>query len=148
VDLTGLLEEARDSIGVGPDEVKLSLDAELPALVADAVQVERAFANLFDQRGPPQRGTAGAGPLPADRGDGWWSGWSTRGPGSRRPERERIFEPFYRRGPGGSQGSGLGLAIARGFVEAQRPARSRSSRCPARAAPSSSHSPSRREPVE
>jgi two-component system sensor histidine kinase KdpD len=40
-----------------------------------------------------------------------------QGAGIPERERERIFEPFYRR-EGEGQGSGLGLAIARGFVEA------------------------------
>jgi two-component system sensor histidine kinase KdpD len=38
------------------------------------------------------------------------------GPGVRREDLERIFEPFYRKGKN-HDGSGLGLAIARGFVE-------------------------------
>jgi two-component system, OmpR family, sensor histidine kinase KdpD len=44
-----------------------------------------------------------------------------RGPGIAAPERERIFEPFYRSGASaddGHAGSGLGLAVVRGFVEA------------------------------
>jgi signal transduction histidine kinase len=34
------------------------------------------------------------------------------GPGVPGPERERVFEPFYRR-PGSAQGAGLGLALVR-----------------------------------
>ena len=42
-----------------------------------------------------------------------------RGPGVDRVDRERIFQPFQRRGDHDSQGGvGLGLAVARGFVEA------------------------------
>jgi two-component system sensor histidine kinase KdpD len=41
-----------------------------------------------------------------------------RGPGIALADRERIFEPFYRRDGGAGGGSGLGLAIVRGFVEA------------------------------
>jgi len=44
-----------------------------------------------------------------------------RGPGIPLPERERIFEPFYR--PAGAAadagGAGLGLAIARRLAELQ-----------------------------
>jgi two-component system sensor histidine kinase KdpD len=117
VDLTGLLEAARESVGARPEEVKLSLDAELPALVADAVQLERAFANLFenavrhsDGRPVLVRSRMTGGRLVVRVVD--------QGPGIPGPERERIFEPFYRREAGGGRGFGLGLAIARGFVEA------------------------------
>jgi len=41
-----------------------------------------------------------------------------RGPGIPEPERERIFEPFYRGRDDAHTGSGLGLAVVRGFVEA------------------------------
>jgi two-component system sensor histidine kinase KdpD len=117
VDLTGLLEAARDSVGVGPDEVRLSLDAELPTPVADAVQLERAFANLFENA---VRHSGGRPVLVRSRQTGGRLVVRVvdQGPGIPEPERERIFEPFYRRGPGPSRGFGLGLAIARGFVEA------------------------------
>jgi two-component system sensor histidine kinase KdpD len=117
VDLTGLLEAARESVGAGPHQVKLSLDPELPTLVADAVQLERAFANLFENgvrhgNGRPVlvRSRQSGGRLIVRVVD--------QGPGIPEPERERIFEPFYRREPGAVRGFGLGLAIARGFVEA------------------------------
>jgi two-component system, OmpR family, sensor histidine kinase KdpD len=43
-----------------------------------------------------------------------------RGTGVPPSERERIFEPFYRRsGSPDVGGTGLGLSIARGIVEAQ-----------------------------
>ena len=47
------------------------------------------------------------------------SGSSIAVPGSRGPQQERVFEPFYRAGTEatGHRGSGLGLAIARGFTE-------------------------------
>lgn len=46
-----------------------------------------------------------------------------RGPGVPAHERERIFEPFYRRTPAGTSGSGgagLGLALVRQIVEQHR----------------------------
>ena len=45
-----------------------------------------------------------------------------RGPGIAEGERQRVFEPFYRRRAGGvsdAGGAGLGLSIARGIAEAQ-----------------------------
>jgi two-component system sensor histidine kinase KdpD len=116
VDLAGLLEAARESIGASTEEVKLSVDPELPALVADAVQLERAFANLFEnavrhgnQHPVLVRSGSTGGELVVRVVD--------QGPGIPEHERERIFEPFFRQ-ENSSGGFGLGLAIAKGFVEA------------------------------
>lgn len=115
IDLAGVLEAARASLGGEAAAVKLGVDAEIPALVADPVQLERAFANLFANavshgEGRPVlvRSRETGGRLVVRVVD--------QGPGIPVQERQRIFEPFYRRK--GSQGSGLGLAIAKGFVEA------------------------------
>jgi two-component system sensor histidine kinase KdpD len=115
IDLAGVLEAARESLGGDAAAVKLGVDAEIPALVADPVQLERAFANLFANavshgEGRPVlvRSRETGGRLVVRVVD--------QGPGIPVQERQRIFEPFYRRE--GSQGSGLGLAIAKGFVEA------------------------------
>ena len=117
VDLAGLLEAARSSIGPGGEVVKLSLDQGLPALSADPTQLERAFANLLDNavvhgEGQPVLVRSRlVGPRLVVR-------VVDRGPGIPENERERIFEPFFRSTDGQGNGSGLGLAIARGFIEA------------------------------
>lgn len=117
VDLPGLLEAARQSIGSGGGLVRLALDPDLPALSADPAQLERAFANLLDNavvhgEGEPVLVRSRlVGPRLVVR-------IVDRGPGIAERERERIFEPFYRAGAGAGNGSGLGLAIARGFIEA------------------------------
>jgi len=117
VDLGELLEAARDSIGTEA-EVRLAIDPELPALHADAAQLERAFANLLDNavvhgEGQPVLVRSRlVGPRLVVR-------VVDRGPGIPEGDRERIFEPFFRAaGPDANHGSGLGLAIARGFIEA------------------------------
>jgi two-component system sensor histidine kinase KdpD len=118
VDLVGLLEAARSSIGSRGEAVRLGLDAELPALSADPTQLERAFANLLENA--VVHG-AGQPVLVRSRlvGSRIVVRVVDRGPGIPEKERERIFEPFYRApGAGAGNGSGLGLAIARGFVEA------------------------------
>ncbi len=119
VDLPGLLEAARHSIGASGGVVRLALDPDLPALSADPTQLERAFANLLDNavvhgEGQPVLVRSRlVGPRLVVR-------VVDRGPGIPEGERERIFEPFYRTGAGAGagNGSGLGLAIARGFIEA------------------------------
>jgi two-component system sensor histidine kinase KdpD len=92
----------------------------VPAVRADAAQLERAFANLLENARRYSNG------LPVSvharrSGSQVVVRVVDQGPGIRRAEQERIFEPFYRGPPPGSRpwtGSGLGLAIARGFIEA------------------------------
>jgi K+-sensing histidine kinase KdpD len=116
VDLGDVLEAARESLSWGREEIRLNIDSETPAILADPVQLERAFANLFEN------GLRHGGDEPVLVRSGQTGGRLVvrivdQGPGIPEHERERIFEPFYRR-EGSGQGSGLGLAIARGFVEA------------------------------
>jgi two-component system sensor histidine kinase KdpD len=98
-----------------PDgQFKLALDGDLPPVRADAAQLERAFANLFENA---QRHSGGhpVSVRARDVGGRILIRVVDRGPGIPKAHQERIFEPFYR---SGSRGSGLGLAIVRGFVEA------------------------------
>jgi two-component system sensor histidine kinase KdpD len=115
IDLAGVLEAARESLAADAALVKLGIGAEIPELVADPAQLERAFANLLANavrhgNGQPVlvRSREVGGRLVVRVVD--------QGPGIPEQEREQIFEPFYRRE--GGQGSGLGLSIARGFIEA------------------------------
>jgi two-component system sensor histidine kinase KdpD len=111
-----VLSEAVTSSGVPPDQVRLVVDRELPMILADPVQLERAFANLLENAarhsgGQPisVRARVSGGRLLVRVVD--------RGPGIAPAEQQRIFEPFVR-GEREAGGSGLGLAIVRGFVEA------------------------------
>jgi K+-sensing histidine kinase KdpD len=115
IDLAGVLEAARESLGGDGVLVKLGTGAEISELVADPGQIERAFANLLANgvrhgEGRPVlvRSREVGGRLVVRIVD--------QGAGIPEQERERIFEPFYRRE--GGQGAGLGLSIARGFIEA------------------------------
>ncbi len=115
IDLAGVLEAARESLGGDGALVKFKIGAETPELVADSVQLERAFANLLVNA---VRYGEGSQVLVRARevGGRLVVRIVDQGPGIPEGERELIFEPFYRRE--GSQGSGLGLSIARGFIEA------------------------------
>ncbi|HTE63467.1 MAG TPA: ATP-binding protein [Solirubrobacteraceae bacterium] len=111
-----LLREAVNSAGLPPDRLKLTVDRDLPLILADAAQLERAFANLLENavrysgdQPISVRARVSGGRLLVRVVD--------RGPGISPADQERIFEPFFR-GGGGSAGSGLGLAIVKGFVEA------------------------------
>jgi two-component system, OmpR family, sensor histidine kinase KdpD len=113
-----LLRSAMEESSTGPESFTTAIDRELPLVRADAVQLERAFANLLENgvrhsHGHPVsvRARAVGTKLVVRVVD--------RGPGIGRAEQERIFQPFYVAGePRLPHGSGLGLAIVRGFVEA------------------------------
>jgi two-component system sensor histidine kinase KdpD len=103
------------------DEVEGTFElsvGDLPAVRADAAQLERAFANLLENAarysgGQPVKVRARAlhNRVVVRVVD--------RGPGIDRGQQERIFEPFQR-GDDRHTGAGLGLAIVRGLVEANR----------------------------
>jgi len=116
-----VLLAARDSLpGSQQATVRLSIDRDVPAVRADAVQLRQAFSNILENAWRYSDG------LPVSvrvrrSGDDVIVRIVDQGPGIPSPEQDRIFEPFYR----GRQdvarrwtGSGLGLAIARGFVKA------------------------------
>jgi two-component system sensor histidine kinase KdpD len=107
------------SLGRRAEVVDVDLDETLPPVRADAALLERALANLIDNAvrfTPPGRRVrveAGAfsGRLDVRVVD--------QGPGIPRSDRERVFQPFQRRGDHHAGGGvGLGLAVARGFANA------------------------------
>jgi two-component system sensor histidine kinase KdpD len=113
-----LVTTAIEDLDVAPDAFRVSIDKDVPLIRADAVQLERAFANVLENSlrhadGHPVqvRGAALHNRVMLRVVD--------RGPGIPAAQLERVFQPFYRSGTSetGNRGSGLGLAIARGFVE-------------------------------
>jgi two-component system sensor histidine kinase KdpD len=100
----------------------IDIPESLPLVSADASLLERALANLIDNaiaHSPPDKSVrvdAGA------YGRHVTVRVIDRGPGLKKEDRERVFEPFQRgagRGGDGVQagGVGLGLAVAKGFIE-------------------------------
>jgi K+-sensing histidine kinase KdpD len=117
IDLAEVLDGAREAIAQ-PEAVRLAVDRDLPLVVADAAQLERAFANLLENA---VRHGGGRSVLVKSRliGDKIMVRVIDQGPGIPESEWRRIFEPFQHGETDGVQGgAGLGLAIARGFVEA------------------------------
>jgi two-component system sensor histidine kinase KdpD len=112
-----IVRAAADSTSAPVERFDIALSDDLPALKCDAVQLERAIANVLENS------ARFAGDRPVDvtgHAAGPWLTLRVRdhGPGITSDELERIFEPFHRSSPEPGGGSGLGLAIARGFVEA------------------------------
>jgi two-component system, OmpR family, sensor histidine kinase KdpD len=120
VSLEEVVLAAREGLGDGGSDIRLSIDHDVPDVRADAVQLERAFANLLENA----RRYSGGQPVAVHirrTGSRVLVRVVDRGPGIEPSHRERIFEPFYRGPRAGSEpwtGSGLGLAIAKGFIEA------------------------------
>jgi K+-sensing histidine kinase KdpD len=108
---------AVDDLGARGELVRVSLDADLPFVRADAAQLERAIANLLENA---VRFSRGEQALVRGRalGDRVVIRVVDRGPGIPPEDLDTVFEPFYQRPDDRPQeGSGLGLAIVRGLVE-------------------------------
>jgi two-component system, OmpR family, sensor histidine kinase KdpD len=120
VSLEEVVLAAREGLGEGIADVRVTVDPDVPDVRADAAQLERAFANLLENA----RRYSGGQPVAVHirrTGSRVLVRVVDRGPGIGPSQRERIFEPFYRGPKAGSEpwaGSGLGLAIAKGFIEA------------------------------
>jgi len=114
-----LVYGALDDVGRSTERVAVSIPADAPPVLVDAVQVRQILSNLIDNAlkfSPPQspvtvRVTRTRKEVIVRVID--------QGRGLPESELEHVFEPFYRGAPAQDQtGTGLGLAIARGFAEA------------------------------
>lgn len=105
-------------IGLGTENVEVSVPDDLPLITADPVLLERVLANLIANA---QRFTPHDRPVTITaRTDSYATHLSVvdHGPGVATAQWDRMFAPFQRLGDRGPGGVGLGLAIARGFTEA------------------------------
>jgi two-component system, OmpR family, sensor histidine kinase KdpD len=115
VSIEEVLRATIDSVQPPPGGFDVQIEPDLPLIQADAVQIERALANVLDNA---RRYAAGEPVTVRARNSGrqLLLRIGDRGPGVAREKLERIFEPFQSAGE--HSGTGLGLAIARGFIEA------------------------------
>jgi two-component system sensor histidine kinase KdpD len=99
--------------------VDVDVPDELPAVLVDPVRLDQVLTNLLDNA----RAYAAGSPVQVvarQAGGTVELRVVDHGPGIPGPERERIFDQFYRLKGGGRrpEGTGMGLAICRGIVEA------------------------------
>ncbi len=118
VDAAGAVGSALEELALGPDDIVLALEADLPPLSADPVLLQRVLVNVLSnaRRHSPEGlpvlvTTSRLGGVAeiriVDRGDGI--------PPERRDD---VFAPFQRLGDtDNSVGLGLGLALSKGFTE-------------------------------
>lgn len=104
---------------LGSVRIRTALRDDLPEIWADPVQLDQVMTNLLENaaRFSPPDGEVLIAVAPWREG-GVQVRVADEGPGVPPEERERVFEPFYRRDDGHRTGSGLGLAIARAIVMA------------------------------
>jgi two-component system, OmpR family, sensor histidine kinase KdpD len=100
-------------------QVDVDVPDELAPVLVDPVRLDQVLTNLLDNA----RGYAPGSPVQvAARRDGDRVELRVvdHGPGIPVPERERVFDQFYRLKGGGKrpEGTGMGLAICRGIVQA------------------------------
>jgi two-component system, OmpR family, sensor histidine kinase KdpD len=118
VDAADVVLAAVDELGLGPAEVELALDPDLPPLRADPVLLQRVLVNVLANaaRHTPDGATvriatSRLGAVAEVR-------VIDHGPGIPADRRDEVFAPFQRLGDtDNTTGLGLGLALSRGFAE-------------------------------
>jgi two-component system, OmpR family, sensor histidine kinase KdpD len=99
--------------------VDVDVPEELAPVLVDPVRLDQVLTNLLDNA----RGYAAGSPVQVvarQQGGTIELRVVDHGPGIPGPERERVFDQFYRLKGGGRrpEGTGMGLAICRGIVQA------------------------------
>ncbi|PSL37580.1 two-component system sensor histidine kinase KdpD [Labedella gwakjiensis] len=118
VDAEDVILPAFDELGIGPADVELVLDPDLPPLLADPGLLARVVVNVLDNArrfAPPGTRVRISTSSFADRAE---IRISDHGPGVAPERRTDIFVPFQRLGDTDNlTGLGLGLALSKGFME-------------------------------
>jgi two-component system sensor histidine kinase KdpD len=112
-----LISRALDALGADAARVVVLHDGELPPVRVDAVQLERALANVLENALRLSSPTDEVTVTTSSSERAVFVRIDDRGPGLTPDDLERIFEPFEH-GSEATRGTGLGLAIARGFAQA------------------------------
>jgi two-component system sensor histidine kinase KdpD len=108
---------ARRARAASGQRIQVDVPEELPPVLADPVRIDQVLTNLLDNA----RGYAPGSPVEVvarQAGDTVELRVVDHGPGIPGPERNRVFDQFYRVEGGGRrpEGTGMGLAICRGIA--------------------------------
>ncbi len=118
LDVAGPVLAAVDELALGPDDVELALDADLPAVAADPVLLQRVLVNVIanaHRHAPTDNRVIVSTSTIGDHAE---IRIIDRGKGVPAEKHDRIFQPFQRLGDtDNTAGLGLGLALSRGFTE-------------------------------
>ena len=118
LDVAGPVLAAVDELGLGPSDVELALDAELPAVAADPVLLQRVLVNVIANAYRHSPAESRVIVSTSTIGDHAEIRVIDRGAGVPVEKRDEIFQPFQRLGDtDNTTGLGLGLALSRGFAE-------------------------------
>ncbi|WEK61801.1 MAG: DUF4118 domain-containing protein [Candidatus Microbacterium colombiense] len=118
LDATSPILAAVDELGLGPADVDLVLDPDLPALHADPVLLQRVLVNVLANAHRHSPGDRRVIVSTSSIGERAEIRIIDRGEGVPVERRDRIFQPFQRFGDtDNTTGLGLGLALSRGFTE-------------------------------
>ena len=118
LDVAGPVLAAVDELGLGPDDVELALDADLPAVSADPVLLQRVLVNVIANAHRHSPADSRVIVSTSTLGERAEIRVIDRGKGVPAENRDRIFQPFQRLGDtDNTTGLGLGLALSRGFAE-------------------------------
>jgi len=104
------------SVPEASGRVVVSVDEDLPAVLADRGLLERALANLIDNALRHGNNSASISAFATE--DSVRLEVVDHGPGVPAAERDQLFEPFRRLDDSTTGGVGLGLSVVRGFVAA------------------------------
>ncbi|WP_438354623.1 DUF4118 domain-containing protein [Microbacterium sp. CJ88] len=116
-DAAGSVLAALDELSLGPGEVELALDPELPPLQADPVLLQRVLVNVL-ANAQRHRGGAAVRVSTSRLGETAEIRIADRGEGVAPERRDDMFAPFQRLGDiDNTTGLGLGLALSKGFTE-------------------------------
>lgn len=118
VDAADIVLTALDELGIGPGEVDLALDPQLPPLIADGVLLQRVLVNVLANARRHSPAGERVRITTSRLGETAELRIIDHGPGIPAERRDDVFAPFQRLGDtDNTTGLGLGLALSKGFTE-------------------------------